>query len=49
MGIDAKLVTVAMAANRISLADCTDKRMLNVVGFDTVTPELISQFAFGDL
>lgn len=49
MGIDAKLVTVAMAANRISLADCTDKRMLNVVGFDTVTPELISQFVLGDL
>lgn len=49
MGIDAKLVTVAMAANRISLADCTDKRMLNVVGFDTVTPELISQFVMGDL
>lgn len=49
MGIDAKLITVAMAANRISLADCTDKRMLNVVGFDTATPEIISQFVLGDL
>lgn len=49
MGIEAKLVTVAMAANKVSLADCTDNRMLNVVGFDTNTPEIISQFIRGEL
>ncbi|MBS2006577.1 MAG: TROVE domain-containing protein [Cyanobacteria bacterium SZAS TMP-1] len=49
MNIDARLVTVAMAANRVSLSDCTDKRMLNVVGFDTATPEIISQFIGGTL
>ena len=49
MGIDAKLVTVAMAANQVTLSNCTDKRMLNVVGFDTATPEIISQFIGGKL
>jgi hypothetical protein len=49
MGIEAKLVTVAMAANKVSLADCTDSRMLNVVGFDTNTPEIISQFIRGEI
>jgi 60 kDa SS-A/Ro ribonucleoprotein len=49
MQIDARLVTVAMAANRVSLADCKDRRMLNVVGFDTAAPEIISQFIGGEL
>lgn len=49
VGISARLVTVAMAANRVSLSDCTDKRMLNVVGFDTAAPEIISQFIKGEL
>ncbi len=49
MGIEAKLITVAMAANKVSLADCTDSRMLNVVGFDTNTPEIISQFIRGEI
>lgn len=43
-GIPAKLVVVAMAATNISIADPTDAGQLNVVGMDTATPGLISQF-----
>lgn len=45
MGKDAKLVVVGMLANEFSIADPKDSGMLDVVGFDTVTPQLISQFA----
>ena len=49
MGIPAMLVTVAMAANHITLDDANDARMLNVVGFDTATPQLIRDFIAGEL
>jgi 60 kDa SS-A/Ro ribonucleoprotein len=49
MGIEARLVTVAMAANHVTLSNSLDKRRLNVVGFDTATPEIISQFIGGTL
>jgi 60 kDa SS-A/Ro ribonucleoprotein len=39
-GIDARLV---------SIADPADPGMLDVVGFDTATPQLISDFARGAL
>ena len=45
MGIAAKLVVVAMASNGFSIADPDDAGMLDVVGFDAATPELISRFA----
>jgi 60 kDa SS-A/Ro ribonucleoprotein len=48
-GIDARLVVVGMVANEVSIADPTDPGMLDVVGFDTATPQLISDFARGDL
>ena len=46
-GIDARLVVVGMVSNGFSIADPTDPGMLDVVGFDTATPQLISDFARG--
>jgi 60 kDa SS-A/Ro ribonucleoprotein len=48
-GIDARLVVVGMVSNGFSIAEPTDPGMLDVVGFDTATPQLISQFARGAL
>jgi len=48
-GIDARLVTVGMVANSFSIADPNDPGQLDVVGFDTATPQLISDFARGAL
>ena len=48
-GIDARLVVVGMVSNRFSIADPADPGMLDVVGFDTATPQLISDFARGSL
>jgi 60 kDa SS-A/Ro ribonucleoprotein len=48
-GIDARLVVVGMVSNGFSIADPNDRGMLDVVGFDTATPQLISDFARGAL
>jgi 60 kDa SS-A/Ro ribonucleoprotein len=48
-GIAARLIVCGMVANRFTIADPTDTGMLDVVGFDTSTPEVISGFARGDL
>jgi 60 kDa SS-A/Ro ribonucleoprotein len=48
-GIDARLVVVGMVSNGFSIADPADPGMLDVVGFDTATPQLISDFARGTL
>ena len=48
-GIDARLVVVGMVSNGFSIADPADPGMLDVVGFDTATPQLISDFARGAL
>jgi len=48
-GIDARLVVVGMVSNGFSIADPDDQWMLDVVGFDTATPQLISDFARGAL
>ena len=45
MGISAKLVVVGMVANEFSIADPNDAGMLDVVGFDTATPDLIADFS----
>ncbi len=47
MGIGAKLVVVGMVANEFTIADPTDAGMLDVAGFDTATPAVISDFARG--
>jgi len=46
-GIDAKLIVVGMTATEFTIADPNDTGMLDVVGFDTATPQLISQFSRG--
>jgi 60 kDa SS-A/Ro ribonucleoprotein len=48
-GIDARLVVVGMVSNGFSIADPAEPGMLDVVGFDTATPQLISDFARGAL
>jgi 60 kDa SS-A/Ro ribonucleoprotein len=48
-GIDARLVVVGIVSNGFSIADPRDAGMLDVVGFDTATPQLISDFARGSL
>jgi 60 kDa SS-A/Ro ribonucleoprotein len=48
-GVDARLVVVGMVSNGFSIADPGDPGMLDVVGFDTATPQLISDFARGAL
>ncbi len=44
-GIPAKLVVVGMTATDFSIADPNDFGMMDVVGFDTVAPQLITDFA----
>ncbi len=46
-GIPAKLVVVGMVSNGFSIADPDDAGMLDVVGFDTATPPVISDFTRG--
>jgi len=43
-GIPAKLVVVGMVSNGFTIADPNDGGMLDVVGFDTATPNIISGF-----
>ncbi len=47
-GIAAKLVVMGMVSNEFTLADPDDAGMLDVVGFDTAVPQLLSQFASQD-
>jgi len=44
---DARLVVVGMTSNGFSIADPNDAGMLDVVGFDTATPNIISEFITG--
>lgn len=48
MGIPAKLVVVGMVSNGFTIADPNDPGQLDVVGFDTASPNLISAFSRGD-
>jgi 60 kDa SS-A/Ro ribonucleoprotein len=48
-GIDARLVTVGLVSNGFTIADPNDPGQLDVVGFDTATPQLIADFARGAL
>jgi 60 kDa SS-A/Ro ribonucleoprotein len=47
MGIAAKLVVVGMTSGGFSIADPNDGGMLDVVGFDTSVPNVISNFVLG--
>lgn len=44
MGIPAKLAVVGMTATNFSIADPKDSGMMDLVGFDTATPQLMSDF-----
>lgn len=46
-GIDAKLIVVGMTSTRFTIADPSDPGMLDVAGFDTAVPTLITDFARG--
>jgi 60 kDa SS-A/Ro ribonucleoprotein len=46
---NAKLVVVGMTATDFSIADSSDSGMLDVAGFDSATPSLLSGFARGDI
>ena len=47
MGVAAKLIVVGMVANDFTIADPNDAGMLDVVGFDSAAPAVISNFASG--
>ncbi len=44
MRINAKLIVVGMISNRFSIADPNDGGMLDIVGFDTATPVVMTDF-----
>lgn len=44
MGIPAKLIVVGMVSNGFTIADPNDAGMLDVVGFDLATPQLMADF-----
>ena len=48
-GINAKVVVVGMVSNCLSIVDPLDQNTLNLAGFDTATPEIISLFASGKI
>lgn len=49
LGIPAKLVVVGTTSTGFSIADPTDAGMLDVCGFDPTVPNVISDFARGDV
>lgn len=46
-GIDARLIVVGMTSTGFTIADPTDPGMLDIAGFDSAVPSLISDFARG--
>ncbi len=48
-GIPARLVVVGMVSSGFSIADPNDAGMLDVVGFDTATPDMIAAFVRGEI
>ncbi len=45
LGIPAKLIVAGMVSNGFSIADPDDAGMLDVVGFDLATPQVMAEFA----
>ncbi|XP_060590930.1 RNA-binding protein RO60-like [Ruditapes philippinarum] len=46
---DVKLIVCGMSATRFSIANHDDPYMLDVVGFDSAVPSIISRFAIGQI
>lgn len=49
MKINAKLIVCATEASSFSIADPRDPGMLDIAGFDSAVPQIISQFSMGKL
>lgn len=47
-GIPAKLIVCGMASNGFTIADPSDAGMMDCVGFDTATPNLMASFSRGE-
>lgn len=47
MGINAKLIVVGMTATGFTIADPSDAGMLDLVGFDSSAPQMMSEFITG--
>lgn len=47
MGIPCKMICVAMATNKFSVADAKRNDNLDVLGFDTASPQIIADFSAG--
>jgi 60 kDa SS-A/Ro ribonucleoprotein len=45
LGVPAKLAVVGMISNGFTIADPNDAGMIDVVGCDTATPNLLAEFA----
>jgi 60 kDa SS-A/Ro ribonucleoprotein len=48
MGIPARLIVVGMNASSFTIADPTDRGMLDVAGFDSAAPAVIAEFSRGE-
>ena len=48
-GIDARLIVCAMESNGFTIADPDDAGMLDMAGFDSAAPEVIRNFALGEI
>jgi 60 kDa SS-A/Ro ribonucleoprotein len=48
-GIPAQLIVVGMVSNGFTIADANDAGMLDVAGFDSATPQVLSDFARGEI
>ncbi len=46
---DAKLIVCGMSSTGFTIADPSDKYMLDIVGFDSAAPEIIAQFSLGEI
>lgn len=46
---DAKLIVAGMTATDFTIADPEDPNMLDIVGFDSAVPELVSNFILGKI
>jgi 60 kDa SS-A/Ro ribonucleoprotein len=47
-GIDAKLIVMATSASRNTITDPKDVNSLDIVGFDSAAPSIVSSFARGE-
>jgi hypothetical protein len=49
MGTETKLIVIGMTGNCFTIVDPNDRKTLNLAGFDTSTPEIVSMFLRGEI